>query len=121
MYQNAEAAFQAQKCLDPAEREQFCELPANKAKRLGRQVELRSGWEEIKTELMLEIVRAKFTQNPVLAARLLATGARKLVEGNTWKDVFWGVDLRTGEGENHLGQILMQVREELKGNGKENE
>ena len=103
------------------EREQFCELPANKAKRLGRQVELRSGWEEIKTELMLEIVRAKFTQNPVLAARLLATGARKLVEGNTWKDVFWGVDLRTGEGENHLGQILMQVREELKGNGKENE
>ena len=121
MYQNAEAAFQAQKCLDPAEREQFCELPANKAKRLGRQVELRSGWEEIKTELMLEIVRAKFTQNPVLAARLLATEARKLVEGNTWKDVFWGVDLRTGEGENHLGQILMQVREELKGNGKENE
>ncbi len=53
--------------------------------------------------------------------KLLATGARKLVEGNTWKNVFWGVDLRTGEGENHLGQILMQVREELKGNGKENE
>ena len=114
VYQNAEAAFQAQKCLDRPEREGFCELPANRAKRLGRQVKLRGDWEEIKTELMLEIVRAKFTQNEELSARLLATGDRSLVEGNTWHDVFWGVDQRTGQGENHLGRILMQVRNELK-------
>lgn len=114
VYQNAEAAFQAQKCLDRPEREGFCELPANRAKRLGRQVKLRGDWEEIKTELMLEIIRAKFTQNEELAARLLATGDRSLVEGNTWHDVFWGVDQKTGQGENHLGRILMQVRNELK-------
>ena len=29
------------------------------------------------------------------------------------------VDLRTGQGENHLGRILMKVREELAGSGQE--
>ena len=36
------------------------------------------------------------------------------MEGNGWHDTFWGVDLKTGEGEKHLGRILMQVREELR-------
>ena len=39
--------------------------------------------------------------------------------GNTWGDTCWGVDLRTGQGENHLGRILMKVREELAGSGQE--
>ncbi len=38
-----------------------------------------------------------------------------VVEGNHWGDTCWGVDNRTGQGENHLGKILMQVREELQG------
>lgn len=112
-YRNAEAAFQAQKCESEAEKEAFCSLPSNKAKKLGRRVKLRADWEEVKDGLMLEIVRAKFRQNPGLAQKLLDTGDRKLVEGNTWHDVYWGVDLRTGQGENHLGKILMQVRSEL--------
>ena len=37
-----------------------------------------------------------------------------LEEGNTWHDTFWGVDAKTGEGQNHLGKILMKIREELK-------
>lgn len=32
-------------------------------------------------------------------------------EGNTWGDKFWGVC--DGEGENHLGKLLMEVRAEL--------
>ncbi len=103
-YQNAEAAFQAQKCTDDGEKAEFCSLAANKAKRLGRQVKLREDWEEVKTGLMLQIVRAKFAQNPELAGELLRTGDRKLIEGNTWHDVFWGMDLNTGQGENHLGR-----------------
>lgn len=39
------------------------------------------------------------------------------MEGNTWHDVYWGVDLCTGEGENHLGKILMTQRQEFKENG----
>ena len=61
-----------------------------------------------------EIVRAKVTQNQDMKQQLLATGNLVLEEGNGWHDTFWGVDLKTGEGENHLGRILMQVREELR-------
>lgn len=34
-----------------------------------------------------------------------------LVEWNTWNDLFWGKDLKTREGENHLGKILMEIRD----------
>lgn len=83
------------------------------AKRQGRQVALREDWEEVKVGLMEEVVRAKFFQNPDLGKRLLATGDTPLVEGNTWGDTCWGVDTRTGQGENHLGLILMKIRGEL--------
>ena len=71
---------------------------------------MRPDWEQVKTGIMEEIVRAKFTQHPELAALLLATGDTVLVEGNHWGDTCWGVDTRTGRGENHLGKILMKVR-----------
>ena len=41
----------------------------------------------------------------------------ELIEGNTWHDTFWGVDLKTGEGENHLGKILMALRKDFQQNG----
>ena len=116
LYGNNEAAFQAQKCLTQEERKIFTGMRPAKAKRAGRQVQLRPDWEEVKCGLMEEIVRAKFTQNPELAMRLLATEDRLIQEGNTWHDTYWGVDSRTGEGENHLGKILMKVREEIREN-----
>ena len=64
---------------------------------------------------MEEVVRAKFSQNPELLQRLIDTGDMELVEGNRWHDAYWGVDLATGEGENHLGLILMKIRSELGG------
>lgn len=112
-YTNSEAAFQAAKVLTDEERLPFTTLSPAKAKRMGRQVSLRADWEAVKTRVMEEVVRAKFTQNPDLAARLLATGDAELIEGTTWGDKCWGVDLRTGQGENRLGRILMQVRAEL--------
>ena len=63
-----------------------------------------------------KIVRAKFSQNPDLAARLVATGTMPLEEGNDFGDTFWGVDAKTGKGENNLGRILMKIREELRKN-----
>lgn len=114
VFGNAEAAFQAQKCMSEAEKAQFTNLGPGKSKGVGRRVRLRPDWEEVKLDVMEGVVRAKFTQNPGLAERLLATGDKVLVEGNRWGDTFWGVDARTGQGQNHLGRILMRVRDELR-------
>lgn len=110
-YPNNEAAFQAQKDLSRSG--EFTSLNPTMAKRLGRKVKLRPDWEKVKVGIMAEIVRSKFTQHPDLKEKLLATGDRLLVEGNTWNDTFWGIC--RGKGQNHLGKILMKIREELRG------
>jgi len=110
-YQNNEAAFQAQKTLDENERMKFTTLNPSEAKYLGRHVKLRPDWESIKTNVMYEICLAKFTQNEDLKEKLLATGNKHLEEGNTWGDKIWGTV--NGIGENRLGKILMQIRDEL--------
>lgn len=83
-----------------------------KAKRLGRKIVLRPGWEDMKLEVMESLVWHKFTYDWYLAERLLATGDAELIEGNWWGDTYWGVC--QGKGENHLGKILMRVREGLR-------
>ena len=113
-YQNNEAAFQAQKTYSKEERIEFTTLEPRDAKRRGRRVRLRKDWEQVKDRIMEEIVRAKFSQNEELKEQLLATGDAQLVEGNRWNDRYWGVDIRSGVGENHLGKILMKVRSELR-------
>ena len=59
---------------------------------------------------MAELLDCKFTQNPVLKLKLIETGSKKLIEGNTWGDTFWGMSSRTGKGRNALGQLLMKLR-----------
>ena len=110
---SVEHAFQACKTLDRAAQEHIRQCrTSGGAKRAGRAVQLRDDWEQIKDEKMLLIVRAKFTQNPELRQMLLDTGDAILIEGNNWGDTYWGQC--NGVGQNKLGIILMQVREELK-------
>jgi len=113
IYPTVEAAFQARKTLDPDERAKIrvAKTPGV-AKRLGRRVKLVPDWEKIKITVMTDLVRQKFTRHRALAAELLATWDQKLVEGNTWRDHFWGVC--DGYGLNWLGKILMKVRDELR-------
>lgn len=110
LFQNNEAAFQAAKCFSRAS--EFQNLSPNAAKRLGRRVQLVHNWEEIKNTVMYTVCKDKFTRNPELGAKLLATGNAQLIEGNTWNDRCWGVC--NGVGENRLGKILMHIREELR-------
>ena len=114
--QTNEHAFQALKTDDTAERKKVHEAktPAS-AKSLGKRVTLRADWDTLRFEVMERIVRIKFA-DPHMAARLLATGKRELIEGNTWRDVVWGcIITKDGlwRGRNELGKILMQVRKEL--------
>lgn len=106
---NGEAAFQGFK--DVKRIAEFENLTPSEAKRLGRQVSLRTDWEQVKFDIMYQVVYAKFSQNGELKDKLLATGQRLLVEGNWWDDTIWGV--AGNEGTNHLGTILMTVRSEL--------
>lgn len=112
IYPTVEHAFQAAKTLDHADKHRIAaaSTPGN-AKRLGRKVQLRRDWEQVKVGIMQDLVRLKFTVHQDLRAKLIATGDAELIEGNTWNDRFWGVC--RGQGRNQLGLILMQVRAEL--------
>jgi ribA/ribD-fused uncharacterized protein len=110
---HVEGEFQAAKAEHQTDAEWVLEAKTPKeAKQRGRSVVLRSDWEKVKIEVMLHFVRKKFRDHPSLASALKATGDAELIEGNHWGDTFWGVC--KGQGQNHLGKILMQVRNELK-------
>lgn len=107
----AEAAFQSFKTLDMDERKQFEGIDGFTAKKLGRRIKLRKDWNNNRLEIMKRVVKAKFQQHPYLKEKLLALN-EYIVEDNTWNDKFWG--RCNGKGENNLGKILMEVRQELK-------
>lgn len=118
-YPTVEHYFQAAKTLDIQEYKSIVAAATpGQAKRLGRRITLRPDWEKVKDQIMLDAVRLKFTQNDDLRAALLATGDEYLEEGNWWGDRYWGVyyanENADGIGQNKLGQILMQVREEMR-------
>jgi ribA/ribD-fused uncharacterized protein len=116
IYPSSEHAFQAAKTLNGYEREAIRNEPSpSAAKHMGRKVEFRKDWEQVKESIMLEILRTKFSMHKDLEEKLLETGNKVLVEGNKWHDCEWGVcycDRCNGMGKNKLGEILMQVREE---------
>lgn len=111
----SEHYFQAQKFAGEPDEEEI--RMANKpmlAAQMGRERKrpLRRDWESMKEQVMLEALRAKFTQHEELKATLLGTGESILIE-HTANDSYWG-DGGDGSGKNRLGHLLMKVREELR-------
>ncbi len=113
-YPTNEHFFQAMKTNDLGMRKAIAAAKTpGAAKRMGRQVQLRPDWERVKVDIMRTGLRCKF-EHPILAQKLINTGNELLVEGNWWGDRFWGQC--DGTGRNMLGQLLMELREELKVN-----
>lgn len=117
-YPTNEHAFQALKTRETSERYQVQQAPTPaSAKARGRKVTMREDWGTARFEEMGRVLRAKF-RDPELRRKLLATGDRQLIEGNTWRDTTWGAiqDKNSGEwkGRNELGKLLMQIRDELR-------
>lgn len=117
-YPTNEHFFQAMKTLDQEERKKIAAADSpGKAKRMGRHVQLREDWEEIKEAVMLEGLYLKFTDKQ-LADWLLETGNGQLIEGNFWCDQTWGScncpKHKDIPGKNLLGKLLMKVRSEIK-------
>ncbi len=114
VWPTSEHYFQAQK-FPGTEHEEAIRLAKSPmiAARMGRSRKrpLRPDWEAVKEDVMREAVLAKFTQHAKLRELLLSTGDALLVE-HTRNDAYWG-DGGDGSGRNALGQILMEVREQL--------
>ena len=106
-----EVEYKEAKTLDMKEREEIRAATTFKqAKHLGYLVTLRKDWEKVKLQVMEDLLQQKF-KHPDLRAKLIATYPEELIEKNTWNDTFWGQC--KGKGENHLGKLLMKIREEL--------
>lgn len=114
VFTSVENAYAASKCKYDEDVDKFLNITSGQAKRLGRTVAIRDDWEDIKYNVMRDLVFQKFEQEPY-KSKLLQTGDLEIQEGNYWKDTYWGVDLKAGIGKNNLGKILMEVRESIKG------
>lgn len=69
-------------------------------------------WLSRSLKTMKDCVYQKFLQNVPLAVRLMETGDAILVEDSLGHDAFYG-NGKDGRGSNHLGLILMELREFL--------
>lgn len=115
VWPTVEHFYQAQKFAGTTHEEAIrcCRTPMmakRRATELAR-THRRDDWVQVKEQIMLKGLRAKFQQHPDLRGQLLRSGARLLVE-HTEHDTYWG-DGGDGTGQNRLGQLLMQVRSEL--------
>lgn len=119
IFPSSENAYQAAKAIfvneAPEDFSIFLTCTPAASKTYGRGVPMK-GMEAFcdlnKIQIMKEIVGYKFLRNTYLLQSLLDTGSEELIEGNHWGDTFWGVC--NGVGENHLGVILMELRENIK-------
>lgn len=111
----SEHYFQAQKFRGTrhVEEVRLAKTP-KEAARLGRRRDwtLRSDWEEVKDEIMRRAVQRKFKTHTDIRTILLATGAEELIEDSP-ADYYWGCGAER-TGQNRLGQILMEVRAQLR-------
>ena len=113
-WKTVEHYFQAQKTLDEKEQEKIRKSFKPKiAKKLGREVKLRSDWEEVKVDIMRKALNEKFDDYE-FQKLLLATKDRAICEDASW-DKFWGTGKyrSTGPGKNMLGQLLMELRDRM--------
>ncbi len=88
---------------------------ATDAAQLGRDLSCRKtrpDWDQVKLAVMTRAVRIKFLTHLDIQEILLSTGDAVLIEDSP-TDYFWGCG-QDQTGLNHLGQILMQVRSEIR-------
>lgn len=89
-------------------------------KQIGGSCDDNDKWIKSREQVLTDINKLKFTQNPELLDLLLDTGDSILQEATTGPD--WGISAsirskaareNTGQGENLFGKILMQLRSEF--------
>lgn len=115
VWMTSEHAYQAAKFTDEdIQQEIFNTRSAHDAKKCAQSHKdnARSDWAEIKLSIMKDICRHKLQQNEYIQKKLIQSGDKVLIE-TSHKDAYWGWGPNK-DGENHLGKIWMELREELK-------
>lgn len=114
-FDTSEAAYHWEKFPDaPEVQDMLLESPsAHEAFKLAESQKCfrRRDWDDVKLDVMREILRAKAEQHEYVRRKLLATGDRILVE-DSWRDSYWGWGPNR-DGQNMLGKLWMEVRADL--------
>lgn len=114
-YKSVEHAYQAQKATNRFDGDWIASASgAAEAQRRGRSIKPRPGFDSFKERLMLKLLWSKFYNDHELRQKLIATWPHELIHGNTHHDEFWGVNRRTGKGDNRLGKLLMLLRDKIR-------
>ncbi|MER9302910.1 NADAR family protein [Mesorhizobium sp. M0496] len=126
VFATSEHAYQAGKARKPAVRKWLMEAPSAALLAMAAHGlyywDIAPGWSTTKFDRMRAVLRAKFTQHPDLRRLLLRTGDARLVESATADNEvnrLWGEV--NGVGRNMLGELLMEIRNELRTGADENE
>lgn len=97
-----------------------------KERELASDLRVNEEWDDVKYSIMYNAHKAKFEANPDLAKKLLDTGNKQIIapsfpvdsSGNPWGDTYWemsfGEDLTQVGGQNKIGEILMQIRNQIR-------
>ena len=115
LWPTSEHAYQAAKFEDSGVSSKIrTALSAHDAKKIAHANadKVRRNWDEIKMDIMEDILRNKLGQNPYIQQKLLETGDMEIVEDSP-KDSFWGRG-PDWNGENNLGKLWMKLRKELR-------
>lgn len=114
LYMTSEHVYHSEKFEDDGLKEQIRNCrSAHEALKLAEvnKDKCRNNWDEIRLQVMKEILRAKVQQHPYVKKKLIESGDKELVE-DSWRDSYWGWGPNK-DGENHLGKLWMEVRAEF--------
>ena len=106
--------YQGMKFTDPAQRAAIRDTVSPAAARELAETHrraVRQDWKQVRQTIMTRGCYIKCRTHDAVAAALLKTGTRKLVE-NSMYDYYWGCG-RDGRGHNTYGKVLMAVRDKL--------
>ena len=120
IYRTPEHLYQAAKTLDLDQRRAVaaCSTPG-KAKRMGRKVDIRPGWEGLKFDVMVYAQTKMVEQDPYYAARLRQSSDEDLIEWNNWHDMTWGhctcrsMFCKGKKPQNLMQKVLIQIRDSI--------
>lgn len=113
VYKTNEHFYQAMKAQSIEDARMISELSsAGEAKKAGSKIKLREDWLNVKDNVMEYGLNFKFSFNKT-KQRLIDTYPLYIQEGNWWNDTYWGVCLKTDQGQNKLGNMIMTIRKRI--------